>query len=49
MDTRTIEEWAKVQDALERLRPLATDSIRAAFEHAMGEQIEIVLRKAMDG
>jgi DNA-binding transcriptional MerR regulator len=46
---RSAEEWAQIQAALERLRPLAVESIRASFEAAMGEQIETNLRKAIDG
>ena len=45
---RSPEEWARIQDSLGRLRPLAVEAIRASFEQAMGEQIEAHLRKAVD-
>jgi len=45
---RSPEEWARIQDSLARLRPLAVEAIRASFEQAMGEQIEAHLRKAVD-
>lgn len=48
IDNRSPEEWARVQAALERLRPLALEAIRASFEAAMSEQIEDRLRKAME-
>jgi DNA-binding transcriptional MerR regulator len=45
---RTAEDWVRVQDALERLRPLALEAIRASFEHAMGEQVEQQLKKVVE-
>jgi DNA-binding transcriptional MerR regulator len=45
---RSAEEWARIQDSLGRLRPLAVEAIRASFEQAMGEQIEAHLRRAVD-
>lgn len=45
---RSPEDWARIQESLGRLRPLATEAIRASFEQAMGEQIEAHLRKAVD-
>lgn len=45
---RSPEEWARIQDSLGRLRPLAVEVIRASFEQAMGKQIEVHLRKAVD-
>jgi DNA-binding transcriptional MerR regulator len=48
LSSRSAEEWARVQDALERLRPLAVQAIRASFEQAMVEQIENQVRKAVD-
>ncbi len=45
---RSPEEWARVQDALERLRPLAVQAILASFEQAMVQQIEGQVRKAVD-
>jgi DNA-binding transcriptional MerR regulator len=37
---RTAEEWARVREALERLTPLATESVRAAFQQTMGHAVE---------
>lgn len=45
---RSPQDWARVQDALERLRPLAVEAIRATFEHGMGEQIERQLHKTVE-
>lgn len=46
---RSAEDWQRIQAALERLRPLAQDVIRASFEQAMGKAVERHLRKAVDG
>ena len=48
IDTRSAEEWSRLQDALERLRPLAMQAIQASFEHSMSEQVERHLHKAME-
>ena len=45
---RSPEDWARIQESLARLRPLAVEAIRASFEQAMGDQIETNLRKAMN-
>ncbi len=37
---RPEEDWAKVREALERLRPLASDSLLALFQITMGEATE---------
>ncbi len=37
---RPAQDWDRLNDALERLRPLAAEAIRASFEHAMGELVE---------
>jgi DNA-binding transcriptional MerR regulator len=34
------DEWARIGGALERLRPIAAEAIRASFEQAMGELVE---------
>lgn len=47
--TRSADEWSRIHDALERLRPLAVEALRSSFEHAMVDQIESQVRKAMDG
>ena len=49
VDERSPEDWERVQEALEQLRPLAVEAIRASFEAAMSKQIEAQLRKAMEG
>ena len=42
---RTPEEWARLADALERLRPLATDAVRAGFQQTMSQAVERQLEK----
>jgi DNA-binding transcriptional MerR regulator len=49
IDNRSAQEWAEIQAALERLQPLAVDSIKASFEYAMSDQIEAHLRRAIEG
>jgi hypothetical protein len=39
---RPEEEWPKVRDALERLRPLASDALLAIFQQVMSETVEDV-------
>jgi len=39
---RPEEEWPKVRDALERLRPLASDALLAIFQQVMSETVEEV-------
>jgi DNA-binding transcriptional MerR regulator len=41
------EDWDRLSDALERLRPLAMEAIRASFEQAMSELVEHEVNKAM--
>jgi DNA-binding transcriptional MerR regulator len=41
------EDWERLSDALERLRPLAMEAIRASFEQAMSELVEREVKKAM--
>ncbi len=48
MTDRSAEEWRRVQEALERLRPLAVDAIRSSFESAMGKLVERQLHDAVD-
>lgn len=45
---RTPEEWARLADALERLRPLATDTVRAGFQQTMSLAVERQLEKLLD-
>ncbi len=42
---RPPEEWERLGEALERLRPLAMEAIRASFEQAMGDLVERHLQK----
>ncbi len=37
---RPEEDWPKVRDALERLRPLASDALLAIFQQVMSEAVE---------
>jgi DNA-binding transcriptional MerR regulator len=37
---RPEEEWPKVRDALERLRPLASEAVLAIFQQVMSEEVE---------
>ncbi len=41
------EDWDRLSDALERLRPLAMEAIRASFEQEMSELVEREVKKAM--
>ncbi len=43
------EDWDRLSDALERLRPLAMEAISASFEQAMSDLVELELKKAMHG
>jgi DNA-binding transcriptional MerR regulator len=45
---RPAERWPEVFDALERLRPLATDSLVAIFQIAMTERVEQALGAQME-
>ena len=44
---RTPEEWARLADALERLRPLATDAVAAGFQQTMSQAVERQLEKML--
>jgi len=37
---RTPEEWERLRDALERLRPLATEAVRAGFQQTMSAAVD---------
>jgi DNA-binding transcriptional MerR regulator len=41
------EDWDRLSDALERLRPLAIEAIRASFEQAMSDLVEREFKKAV--
>ncbi len=47
--TRTPQEWAALSDALARLRPLATEAVRAAFQQTMTAAVERRMQKALRG
>ncbi len=42
---RSDEDWQRIGDALERLRPIAAEAIRASFEQAMAELVEEEVQK----
>jgi DNA-binding transcriptional MerR regulator len=42
------ERWPEVQDALERLRPVATESLLAVFQLSMSEAIERAFGRELD-
>jgi DNA-binding transcriptional MerR regulator len=42
---RPPEDWARLNAALERLRPLAAEAVTAGFEQAMGEAVEREVQK----
>jgi len=44
---RSPEEWARLSDALERLRPLATEAVRAGFEQTMAGAVERQMQKTL--
>ncbi len=44
----TDEDWSWLHEALERLRPMALEAIRASFENAMSQQVERQLKKFGD-
>ncbi len=44
---RPEEDWPKVRDALERLRPLATESLLAVFKIAMTEENEKAVARTL--
>jgi DNA-binding transcriptional MerR regulator len=46
---RPPERWAEVSDALERLRPLAADSLMAVFQLAMDEAVEKAVGQELEG
>jgi DNA-binding transcriptional MerR regulator len=46
---RTPQEWALMSDALARLRPLAGEAVRAAFQQTMGAAVEKQLQKTLKG
>ncbi|HEX4806478.1 MAG TPA: MerR family transcriptional regulator [Conexibacter sp.] len=44
---RTPQEWAQLSDALARLRPLASEAVRAAFQQTMTGAVERQLQKTL--
>jgi DNA-binding transcriptional MerR regulator len=43
------EDWARIRAALERLRPLATEAVRANFQQKMSSAVERQLAKLLGG
>ena len=41
---RSPEEWARLREALERLRPLAAEAVRAGFQQNMSREVDRQLR-----
>jgi hypothetical protein len=46
---RTPEEWERLRDALERLRPLATEAVRAGFQQTMSAAVDEQVAKIVGG
>lgn len=46
---RTPQEWARLSDALARLRPLASEAVRATFQQTMTAAVERRLQKTLKG
>jgi DNA-binding transcriptional MerR regulator len=46
---RSPEEWERLREALERLRPLATEAVRAGFQQTMSRAVERRLEKTLGG
>jgi DNA-binding transcriptional MerR regulator len=46
---RPEEDWAKVREALDRLRPLASDALLAMFQITMGESTEKAGERTLQG
>ena len=44
---RPEEDWPKVRDALERLRPLASEALLAVFQNVMSEATERALERTV--
>ncbi len=45
---RSAEDWDRVAQALDRLRPLAMEAIRASFEQAMGDLVERQVKRMIE-
>ena len=43
------EDWERLRDAIERLRPLATEAVRAGFAQTMSRTVERRLEKLLGG
>jgi DNA-binding transcriptional MerR regulator len=46
---RTHEEWEHLREALERLRPLATEAVRAGFQQTMSAAVDEQVAKIVGG
>ena len=47
--TLSAEEWRRLREALERLRPLATEAVTAAFHQTMSQVVERQMGKTLGG
>jgi DNA-binding transcriptional MerR regulator len=45
----TPEDWERMREALERLRPLATEAVRASFQQRMSRAVERELERTLRG
>jgi hypothetical protein len=46
---RSAEDWERLREALDRLRPLATEAVRAGFQQTMSRAVERRLEKMLGG
>jgi hypothetical protein len=46
---RPDDEWPRVREALERLRPLASDAVLATFQRAMTQGVEQAFGRELEG
>ncbi len=44
---RTAEQWRELRETLDRLRPLATEAVRAGFQQTMSQVVEDQLAKTL--
>ncbi|HEV2075712.1 MAG TPA: MerR family transcriptional regulator [Thermoleophilaceae bacterium] len=44
---RSSEDWERIRESLERLRPLATEAVRAGFQQRMGRVVERQLERML--
>jgi hypothetical protein len=46
---RSPAEWERLRDALERLRPLASEAVRSGFQQSMSREVERQLDEILRG